>query len=90
MRETVSATLTKKQTMTDITKCNNDSCTIKDTCARYTTPPNPLWQSYAYYVPSRNGKCAYYLAEYNPRKISRKVLVDVSGYQKKKISNSGK
>ena len=32
--------------MSDISKCLNDDCPLKDKCWRFTAPANSLWQSY--------------------------------------------
>lgn len=32
--------------MTDITKCNNQDCPIKDKCYRYLAKANSRWQSW--------------------------------------------
>lgn len=35
--------------MPDISKCANEDCPLKNTCYRYTSKPNELWQSYNNY-----------------------------------------
>jgi hypothetical protein len=33
--------------MLDITKCSNENCPQKETCWRWTSPPDKYWQSYS-------------------------------------------
>ena len=45
--------------MLDITKCDNEECTKKEECWRYTAPPEKL-QSYAHFNPENKEKCEYF------------------------------
>ena len=41
----------------DITLCKGNNCPIKEQCKRYTSTPNPLYQSYFTESPIKDGKC---------------------------------
>jgi hypothetical protein len=45
--------------MMDITKCQGEGCTIKESCYRYTSP-RELYQSYFVDSPIKDGDCEYY------------------------------
>ena len=58
--------------MSDITKCTNDKCPLKDGCYRWTAPADPLRQSYQHleyrHVPEfhgdgfvRHAGCEYFI-----------------------------
>ena len=51
--------------MADITKCNQETCELKDTCYRWIATPNRFWQSYFYFDP-RTRKEATGSEEYCP------------------------
>ena len=42
--------------MSDITKCQNSYCKLKEKCLRWIASPNQYYQSYAMFEPL-NGKC---------------------------------
>lgn len=42
--------------MTDITKCDNEDCSIKHECYRWTAPASD-YQSYADFEPDEDGNC---------------------------------
>lgn len=46
--------------MPDITMCNNNKCTLKEDCYRYTAKPNPYRQSYADFK-QIEGDCEHFL-----------------------------
>jgi len=39
--------------MPDISMCKNEECIIKDKCYRYTAIPNPYFQTYAGFQPTK-------------------------------------
>ena len=43
----------------DISMCDNQTCTLRDTCIRFTAKPNPYNQAYGAFQPT-NGVCEYY------------------------------
>lgn len=43
--------------MADITLCKGINCPIKEQCKRYTSTPNPMYQSYFTESPIKDGKC---------------------------------
>ena len=43
--------------MADITLCKGGECPLKETCRRYTTPPNPERQWVFMTIPYEDGKC---------------------------------
>lgn len=45
--------------MPDITMCNDAECPFRDTCYRYTAPPNG-WRQAWFTSSPRNGDCDYY------------------------------
>ena len=47
--------------MTDISKCTGAKCPLKETCYRYTSEANPLFQGYCNFSYD-GGKCDDYLA----------------------------
>lgn len=49
--------------MADITKCNGEGCSIKDSCYRFTVKANEYYQSYFVEPPINNGKCEMYWGE---------------------------
>ena len=49
--------------MSDILKCDNKKCPLKETCYRWLAP-NGLMQSYLVPPPMKNGKCEYYWEKY--------------------------
>lgn len=43
--------------MADITKCNNEACSLKKKCYRWTAKASDPWQSYATFIPNyKSGK----------------------------------
>lgn len=50
--------------MTDITKCKNEYCFIKNNCYRHTAPDDEYYQSYAYFNRNREvrrtSECEYF------------------------------
>lgn len=51
--------------MADISMCLNNSCTIKETCYRYTAIPNSYSQSYCDFKQDLNGNCINYWTNSN-------------------------
>jgi len=49
--------------MADITKCNGEGCSIKDSCYRFIVKANEYYQSYFVEPPINNGKCEMYWGE---------------------------
>lgn len=49
--------------MSDITKCNGERCSIKDSCHRFTVKANEYYQSYFVDPPTNDGKCEMYWGE---------------------------
>jgi hypothetical protein len=45
---------TKSFNDTDISKCDNANCDMRNKCYRYTSDPNPYWQSYSEFTPIGN------------------------------------
>jgi hypothetical protein len=43
----------------DICKCDNDKCTIKETCYRWTVKADE-WQSYSSFEQDEKGWCTHY------------------------------
>jgi hypothetical protein len=43
--------------MADMTLCKGINCPMKEQCKRYTSTPDPLYQSYFTKSPIRDGKC---------------------------------
>lgn len=46
--------------MADISKCNGNDCTVKETCYRFTAKAHPYRQSYTAFKQDENGKCDDY------------------------------
>lgn len=46
--------------MTDISKCKNEECPLKENCWRFKAPRNLMYQSYADFEPDKEGKCDAY------------------------------
>lgn len=46
--------------MSDITKCTNEQCLIKDGCKRWLTQAHEVWQSYCRFEPKSLIECDYY------------------------------
>jgi hypothetical protein len=51
--------------VSDISKCKNETCPLKESCWRYTAPASSFWQSYGHfqYEITEDGKevtCVYY------------------------------
>lgn len=46
--------------MADISKCQGNDCTLKETCYRFTAIANPRWQSYAGFKQKEDGTCDDY------------------------------
>ena len=46
--------------MSDITMCNGDGCSDKETCLRYKSKPSLSGQSYCNFEPLNGGRCEYY------------------------------
>jgi hypothetical protein len=38
--------------MSDITKCTNESCPLKEQCYRWTAPVEPMSQAYHHFMPT--------------------------------------
>ena len=47
--------------MADMTMCNNDKCPLRSDCYRAQCTPNPLWQSYSFYVYDEVNGCQDYI-----------------------------
>jgi hypothetical protein len=43
--------------MTDITKCTNEDCLLKEKCYRWTAKDDQYDQSYGYFAPDKDGEC---------------------------------
>jgi hypothetical protein len=56
----------------DITLCKEEKCLNKETCLRYKSEPNKIWQSYFNGSPLVGGECAYYI------KFGEKPLYDIN------------
>lgn len=46
--------------MSDISKCNNRNCPLKEKCYRFTAPANPYRQSYADFTYDEKEGCEYF------------------------------
>lgn len=46
--------------MVDIAMCNNNLCTLKETCYRFKAIANEFRQSYGIFKQDKEGKCDYY------------------------------
>ena len=47
--------------MADISKCNGDGCTLKESCYRFTAEANSFWQSYGVFNQDlETMKCEHY------------------------------
>lgn len=46
--------------MPDISKCKNETCSLKETCYRFQVPANTFRQSYGSFEQDKEGKCEYY------------------------------
>ena len=49
--------------MADITKCNGEGCSIKDSCHRFTVKADEHYQSYFVEPPIKDGECKMYWGE---------------------------
>lgn len=47
--------------MSDICKCSNEECEIKEQCERYTVPSHPYYQAFCDFKPDENGKCIWFI-----------------------------
>jgi len=45
--------------MTDITKCSNKECKMKDKCLRYLAKDNEYWQSYCHFECNKENNWEY-------------------------------
>jgi len=48
----------------DISKCEGDSCPLKEKCYRYISKPNEIWQTYSdftNYLNEEKTECEYFL-----------------------------
>ena len=52
-----------RETMSDMTKCKGDGCSMRDSCYRCTAPANELYQSYFVTPPIEDGECKLYWGE---------------------------
>lgn len=41
--------------MPDITMCSNETCPLRTTCYRFTATPNPRYQSFSFFNPTKEG-----------------------------------
>lgn len=48
--------------MSDITKCTNAECLLKDGCYRWTAPANEHWQAVARFELDDQGNCGMMIA----------------------------
>ena len=48
-------------TMADMTMCENENCPLRSDCYRVQCTPNPLWQSYSFYVYDETKGCEDYI-----------------------------
>lgn len=46
--------------MPDITKCNNEKCSLKEKCWRWISKPSQYGQSYNKFEQDDKGKCNYF------------------------------
>ena len=63
--------------MSDISKCENKKCTLKQECFRFTCKPNEFRQSYDNFK-QVNGDCEYFIKDEQVRTESRKRVVQHS------------
>ena len=49
--------------MSDICKCTNEDCKLKEQCRRHTAPSNPYYQPTQRYEPEEDGKCKWILID---------------------------
>jgi hypothetical protein len=47
--------------MTDICKCTNEECKLKEQCERQTPSSYPYYQAYCNFKPEENGKCVWFI-----------------------------
>lgn len=50
--------------MTDICKCNDEDCTLKDKCYRYVCETG-IYQAYFAGTPREGTECAYFIATHS-------------------------
>jgi len=46
--------------MADISKCSDETCTLRETCYRFKAENNPFRQSYGSFKQDEEGNCEYY------------------------------
>ena len=46
--------------MPDISKCNNQTCVMREQCYRFTSPSSEFRQAYGDFTPNRNLKQDFY------------------------------
>lgn len=46
--------------MSDISKCSNAECPLKDKCWRWLAPSNSYAQAFGNFEPDENGNCKYF------------------------------
>lgn len=51
--------------MADITKCNDEQCSKRLSCFRFTAPANEYLQSYFVNTPRKDDKCEMYWGKQN-------------------------
>lgn len=49
--------------MVDICKCNQEDCTLKNSCYRYTSSADPIYQAYFADVMPGGKDCEYFIAD---------------------------
>jgi hypothetical protein len=61
--------------MADITKCNDQECTIKHTCYRFTAPADEYLQSYFAESPRKNDECDWFWGR--SQELTMKQIKDI-------------
>lgn len=57
----------KGKDMTDLCKCNDEDCTLKDKCYRYVCEADRYYQAYFAGTPREGTDCAYFIATRSPK-----------------------
>ena len=61
--------------MSDISKCSNEDCPLKESCYRYKVKPHPFRQAYTTYEPNKDGKtCNHFIEIRNGNKRIQEIL----------------
>lgn len=62
--------------MADITKCNDEQCSKRLSCYRFTAPADEHWQSYFVNSPRKEDKCEMYWNANVDKDLLRKLFED--------------